>query len=196
MNTFELDLLGFHGKPLHIALRGSGEQMSWLFEGTDSDYSLVEGADFVMELDASLIDTTIRLKGTMRAQFEFNCGRCLELRPIDLDAEVEFVLMSRPSWRKAYEEDAEIELSPEDLDVSYYEGDLIDLRPIIREAVLLELPNFALCSPEISEQCDEAYERNIGEEAVASNEEAQVDLRWTALRNVKLADPGSDKDVN
>src|SRR5690606_45014 len=171
-------------------------QMNWLFEDIDSEYSLGADEEFVLELEASLINTTVRLTGTMQGTFEYRCGRCLEIKRIVLDSEVDFVLMSRRSWQKTYESSIEIELSEEDLDVSYYEGDIIDLRPIIREAVLLELPSFALCPPEEIEACDIAFEKYIGKEAIEANEDAGIDLRWRALKAIKLGNSDSDKDVN
>lgn len=194
MNVFQLDLIDFHGKPLDLVFRASGSQMNWLFEDIDSEFSLVEDEEFVIDIEAEMIDTTIRLIGEMRGTFAYRCGRCLEMKRIVLDSDVNFVLMSRRSWQKSYESDMDLELSEEDLDVSYYEGEIVDLRPIIREAVLLELPAFAVCPPEDSDACDEAFESYIGEDVVEANEDAGLDLRWRALKSIKLAKP--DKDVN
>ncbi|MFU8806559.1 MAG: YceD family protein, partial [Bradymonadaceae bacterium] len=105
------------------------------------------------------------------------------------------VLMSRPSWGETYETVEEIELSAEDLDVSFYEGDLIDLRDLIREAVLLELPVFPNCSEELRDACDAAYQANVGAETLEKNEDNKIDLRWSALKNIKLGDD-SKKDTN
>src|SRR5690606_29068852 len=109
MTAFQLDLLDFHGKPLELVFRASGAQMNWLFEDIDSEYSLGADEEFVLELEASLINTTVRLTGTMQGTFEYRCGRCLEIKRIVLDSEVDFVLMSRRSWQKTYESSIEIE---------------------------------------------------------------------------------------
>ena len=194
MNVFQLDILSFKGKVQDLVFRASGEQMNWLFEDIDTEFSLTEGEEFVIDIEAELIDTTVRLVGEMQGTFAYSCGRCLETKRIVLDSDVNFVLMSRRSWQKSYESETDLELSEEDLDVSYYEGELIDLRPIIREAVLLELPVYAVCPPESSDACDEAFENYIGEEVVETNEDAGLDLRWRALKGIKLGEP--DKDVH
>ncbi len=194
MNVFQLDLLNFKTKTLDLVYRASGEQMDWLFEGTNSEFSLADDVEFVIDMEAELIDTTIRLTGEMQGAITYRCGRCLEMKRIVLDSDVNFVLMSRRSWQKSYESDEDLELSEEDLDVSYYEGEIIDLRPIIREAVFLELPTFAICPPESSDACDEAFENYIGEEAIVANEDASLDLRWRSLKGLKLGTP--DKDVH
>jgi|SRR5690554_551797 len=192
MNVFQIDLLDFHEKTRDLVFRASGAQMNWLFEEIDSEFSLVEDEEFVIDIEAELVDTTIRLTGEMQATFEYRCGRCLEMKRIVLDSDVNFVLMSRVSWKKSYESEMDLELSEEDLDVSYYEGDIVDLRPIIREAVLLELPVIGNCPPEDIDACDESFENYIGEQVVEANEDAGLDLRWRALKGIKLNEPNKE----
>lgn len=195
MNTFELDLLNFHGGPIKLDMSAGADDVHWLLDDAQGDFSLVEDQEFRAQLEGTLIGTTIRLKGVIQGKFQYACGRCLEMRPIDLDAEVEFVLMSRPAWDAAYERNDEIELTEEDLDVSFYKGDLIDLRDLIREAVMLELPVFPSCTEEMRSACDAAYEANIGNEALEEIAENKIDLRWSALKNIKLG-KDAKKDKN
>jgi uncharacterized protein len=192
MNTFELDLLNFHGGPVELDMVARAEDLDWLLEGAQGDFRIMAGEEFRARLKGSLIGSTVRLTGTIEGKFEFACGRCLEMRPIDLDADVEFVLMSRASWDDTYEKDEETELNAEDLDVSFYTGDLIDLRELIREAVLLELPTYPQCSEERRHECDAAYEANVGKESLEKNAENEIDLRWSALKNIKLGRNGND----
>ncbi len=193
-NPYELDLLDFHGDPLELDLESEGQNTSWLLDSDEDDdfpFKIDDDAPFRASLTAQMSDTTVHIDGHVSAQLYYRCGRCLEWRPFDLDEEVQFVLMSRPSWDEAYGGEDEIALNEADLDVSYYEDEIIDLRPLLREAVLLTLPDFPQCTPDLSDACDEAYERVVGEETLEQNEDASIDLRWSKLKDIDLDDDAS-----
>ena len=78
-----------------------------------------------------------RLSGELRGV----CGRCAEDYLFKLDQPFEFVLIPDPAkaGRKAEE------LHRDDLSLSYYSGDEIDLSPLIAEQVMLALPTQPLC---------------------------------------------------
>jgi uncharacterized protein len=84
----------------------------------------------------------IFFSGRFHGRFTGCCGRCLEGYNFPLDKEFEFVLTpdSSKSDRRAEE------LRREDLGLSYYSTDEIDLAPLIAEQVLLALPTRPLCS--------------------------------------------------
>jgi uncharacterized protein len=187
-NTFELDLLDFHGEPLDLFFAASGADASWVLEGAPNPLRLEPGEEFRVELRAQRIDTTIYLAGTIRGLFAYQCGRCMQWRRFELDESVDFVLMSRASWADRYESEDEIALDEADLDVSSYEGDLIDLRTLLREAVLLEMPGYPRCTDELRDLCDRDFERIVGQEKLAENEANSLDLRWAKLRDIKLGD--------
>lgn len=152
----------------------------------DTTYRAV--APLRAQLEASLTGSTVRVAGPVQAHVEFECGKCLESRQRALDINAEFVLMARSEWEKTYESDDELELNDDDMDVSFYEGEELDLAPLLREAMLLELPAYPRCPPEGKEACDEAYRRNVGGAALDELEEAALDQRWAALKDIKLKD--------
>ena len=47
----------------------------------------------------------------------------------------------------------DLELTPEELEISYYQGDFIDLAPIICEQIILQIPIKVLCSEECKGLC-------------------------------------------
>jgi uncharacterized protein len=80
-------------------------------------------------------------QGTFRGSFEGHCSRCLRQYAFALDKQFEFVLSPDP--RTA---DKKVgELSRDELGLSYYSGEEINLTPLIREQVLLALPTRPLC---------------------------------------------------
>lgn len=186
--SFELDLLNFHGESLDLEFEIPGAGAPWILEDVEAAIKIDEDESFCVDLTAQLIDSTVHLDGHIKGTFYYRCGRCLEWRELDLDESVQFVLMSRPSWEQAYGDEDEIVLDEADLDVSYYDDEIIDLRPLLREAVLLQMPDFPACPDALKEACDTAYERVVGEEVLESNEENSIDLRWSKLKEIELDD--------
>lgn len=187
---FELDLMHFHGEAMTLRFEVPGEDARWLLESDEEELPLriVEDAPFQAHFKAQLVDSTVYLSGNIAGAFDYRCGRCLQWRRIDLDEEAEFVLMSRHSWEDAYYGKEEIVLEEGDLDISYYDSELIDLRPLLREAVLLELPTFPICSDSYTQACDAAYHEMVGQPTLEENKSNAIDLRWSKLREIKLRD--------
>lgn len=132
------------------------------------------------------VDKTFRVQVNISGDVQFECGRCLEQVSEPVDVDTEWVLMSRSEWVNRYEDgDEEVELNEEDLDISFYSGDDIDLSELIREAIMLELPTHPICQVD-TKACDAAYQKNVGDKALKENEEAEVDLRWGPLKDIKL----------
>ncbi len=131
------------------------------------------------------IGDSIRLAVRASVDVSCTCVKCLEPRVWEIDSELEYLLVPRSTWTESYEDEEEVELGAEDLGMDTYEGDDIDLRPFLREALVLELPTFPTCPEEEQETCQGRYERNLGEEKAAELEEAKVDLRWSKLLELK-----------
>ncbi len=171
--------------------------LAQLFGGVE-EFSLVQPDDFEATVRVQMIGESIRVAGYVAAKVAFDCGRCLEHRVVDLDAEMEYMLVSRDEWEREHiqlddvdprieddEEEGGLELQRDDLDIAYYEGEEVDLRPYLREALLLELPPFAVCPPQMSQQCQSDYEENVGKAALEKNEDEGLDPRWAKLRELK-----------
>ncbi len=88
--------------------------------------------------------TNIFLSGGLRALTRAVCARCAEEFATPHERSFQFVLTPQAI---GYGEAAG--LRGEDLELSVYEGDEIDLAPLVREQMLLSLPTHPLCA----EQC-------------------------------------------
>ena len=71
-------------------------------------------------------------------------------------------------------------------EVSRLEGDLIDLEPLLRDAVVLELPFQPLCTPNCAGLCPKCG-ANLNDQPEHSHDVAP-DPRWAALRRVEGGD--------
>jgi DUF177 domain-containing protein len=91
----------------------------------------------------------IFFKGSLAGTLEATCSRCLNAYPFALNKEFEFVLSPDPSRSGRKIE----ELRKEDLALSYYSTDEINLTPLIREQVMLALPTRPLCKEDCRGLC-------------------------------------------
>ncbi|MCJ7818541.1 MAG: DUF177 domain-containing protein [Syntrophales bacterium] len=83
----------------------------------------------------------ILVRGSLSGQLELACGRCLE--PFSAPAAIDFDLLLVPGPIHATA--AAEELSPDDLDLDYYTGEIVDLESLLREQIILMLPLKPLC---------------------------------------------------
>ena len=81
----------------------------------------------------------------------------------------------------AYEDSTTDETTDED-EVGRMQGDLIDLEPAVRDAVVLTLPANPLCRPDCPGLCPECGVHL--DDLPADHSHEQVDPRWAALRNM------------
>jgi len=112
-----------------------------------------ERTDFTLDrVDVNCLVTntsgTVFIKGSFSAQIDICCSRCLENTKLSIGADFAYTLI--PAKAETRED---LELTPEELEISYYKGDFIDLGPIICEQIILQIPIKALCSEECKGLC-------------------------------------------
>lgn len=148
----------------------------------------------------------IVVRGRAKAPLVVKCARCLDPASIDVDGELSLLLRPAPSLpppakqtaggkpngtpktHRRAEPEAEYELSAEEANVDLFDGEKVVLDGFIREALLLELPNFPLCS----ETCPGI--RPLP--ASSGEDDASIDPRLAPLRALKnklAAGPGDSR---
>jgi uncharacterized protein len=90
----------------------------------------------------------IFVSGTLDAATRAACSRCVE--EFDLPSHRRFRYVLAPM---AMDDGKDFALKAEDLEFSFYQGDEIDLTPLIREQVLLALAERPLCREECRGLC-------------------------------------------
>jgi uncharacterized protein len=146
-----------------------------------------EGSPVDIDLRLEAVMEGVLVTGTAQVVVEGECARCLE--PIRDELEVTFQeLYEYDDTRHRERGDSE-----EDDETSRLEDDLLDLEPLLREAVVLALPFQPLCQPDCPGLCPECGARLADDPDHAH--EAAVDPRWAALST--LAVPAeNDQDQN
>jgi uncharacterized protein len=135
--------------------------------------SVPEGSPVELDLRLEAVMEGVLVTGTATAGLEGECARCLE--PIREDIEVRFQeLYEYDDTRHRERGDSE-----EDDETSRLEDDLLDLEPLLREAVVLALPFQPLCQPDCPGLCPECGAR-LADDPDHAHDEA-IDPRWSAL---------------
>jgi uncharacterized protein len=138
--------------------------------------------DVHVVLDADRRGQQFTLRGRAELEVEYSCARCLEEFGAALAAPV-FVLADRRGSDDPRDEEALEQQGA----VLYHEGVEIDLGPPIRDALILEVPQVALCRPECRGLCPSCGQnRNEGDCDCAPG---GIDPRWEQLRQLNQNKP-------
>lgn len=146
----------------------------------------VGGCELVSDLEARARlqrrGTRVTLDGELSGVVAASCRRCL--KEVETNLEVDFRSTFLPLPELLPEEDEEdIELSSEDVELNHYEGDELDLTPIIRETLLLEIDPSPLCDENCKGLCSKCGEDLNQKECGCDR--TSYDLRWSALQDLK-----------
>jgi uncharacterized protein len=164
-------------------LEGSSTRFEHLYEPDelvldDEHARLVEPPQVTGRLNRSGHD--VRLQGQITARAEVDCDRCLKqvTVPIETTFDVTYVPASD------YVATDAAELQAEDLGLSVYEDEAIDIDELVREQVLLTLPARALCVEECKGLCPVCgANRNDNS---CECEPKETDPRWGALKDFRF----------
>jgi uncharacterized protein len=132
-----------------------------------------EGSPVELDLRLEAVMEGVLVTGTARADLTGECARCLE--PLRDDVEVDLQELF------VYEE-SDTAADDEDDDVSRLEGDLLDLEPLLRDAVVLSLPFQPLCRDDCPGLCIECGARLADDPG--HQHDVAVDPRWAALEDL------------
>ena len=134
-----------------------------------------EGADVELELRLEAVMEGVLVTGSVRAPLTAECGRCLE--PVDtiLEADIQELFAYDP-------EDGQDE-------VPVLTGDLIDLRPLLRDAVVLAMPINPVCDDDCAGLCATCGARLA--DLPADHAHDDLDPRWAKLSALRPSDASS-----
>jgi uncharacterized protein len=135
-------------------LRGTAEHLDRQYEPAafdlkDPEFRII--APVALKAEASKHQRKVRLVGRVQTTLEVDCGRCLE--PLTVPVNAAFEATYLPAAENTGQVDQEV--SADDLTVSYYQDDVIDLGQLIREQLYLALPMKPLCRDDCQGLCPE-----------------------------------------
>ncbi|MFO1518423.1 MAG: DUF177 domain-containing protein [bacterium] len=125
----------------------------------------------------------LAIRGDAHLPIHATCARCL--KDYDYEIDVHFDRLLVPLFESTREReihrDEEAELTKDDLDFSYFEGDEIDVGDILAEHVVLEQPMIYLCQPECKGLCPQCGANRNEKECACS----QKDIRESPFSALK-----------
>jgi uncharacterized protein len=133
-----------------------------------------EAAPLALDLRLESVTEGVLVTGTVSAPIAGQCGRCLD--PVSDELSVDFVELF------AYPNSATEETTEED-EIHRINGDLLDVEPVVRDAVVLGLPWTPLCRPDCAGLCPTCGQRL--DELPAGHAHELIDPRWAALERLK-----------
>ena len=167
-----LDLRGFRGEIDEVARVYAPEAFSLQNE----DFRVIAPVDFRAHVSKDA--QKVRLTGRVKTTLETACSRCLESFTIPVDAP--FDLMFLPAAPDGADGEGEIE--NDDVGVSHYKDDVIDLGEVMREQFFLALPMKPLCQPDCKGLCPVCGANRNREQCGCESE--WVDPRMAGLKNL------------
>ena len=131
------------------------------------------GADLELDLRLESVMEGVLVSGTAVVPLAGECGRCLEAVSDELTVDLQELF--------AYPEST-TDVTAEDDETARMEGDLLDLEPVLRDAVVLALPLTPLCRQDCAGLCAECGERL--DDLPEDHAHDASDPRWTALQGL------------
>ncbi len=120
----------------------------------------------------------VEVEGRLVAQVEVECDRCLKAVELPLDVRFDRELVTA----RDYEEQSAAELTEDDLDLSVYDGEAIDVDELVKEELMLAVPAQVLCKEDCKGICAVCGEDN--NLVKCGCETAEADPRWSGLKDL------------
>ena len=153
MTSEQLDLTRYRQPLTHVSKTFQPADAG----GEGEAYRIVEPVE--LEFDLHKDKDRFRLEGTVRTVLELPCSRCLEPFRLPVDAAVNLRYLPASDQSS----DDEQEVAEEDVDISFYQDDQIDLTGLLREQFYLALPMKPLCREDCRGLCPQCgVNRNTG----------------------------------
>ena len=120
----------------------------------------------------------VKVSGNVSAELQVECDRCL--RPVKLPVASSFEVELLTSGDYAAREAAE--LSEGDMNVSVFDGEVIDIDALVKEELLLAVPDHVLCDENCEGICSVCGANKNLVKCDCSTEE--IDPRWAGLKKL------------
>lgn len=120
----------------------------------------------------------IDVEGSIKGSIKLVCSRCLE----NADTKIENDFIVAYVTDEFFSNEVEVELKEEDLEVSLFDGETIDLIELAREQLLLEVPTHYVCNSDCQGLCPKCG-INLNNQT-CNCETKEIDPRWAKLKEL------------
>jgi uncharacterized protein len=159
------------GMPLRDALGG---EHGAVVDGGEVDVELVADAE------------TVYAQGAIRGTIAIACSRCVAPVAVTFDERVRVTYVPAAEVadpEAAPADDDGVELAADELDVLPYDGEIVDLTPLVREQFVLAVPFAPLCKDDCQGLCPQC---GVDRNQASCTCVRPADPRFAALAGMKL----------
>ena len=118
------------------------------------------------------------VSGRVTARVQTECDRCLKSVELPIDSHFKLEYVTAEDYRAQQA----VELTEEDLDLSVFDGEAIDIDELVKEEILLAVPDHVLCGETCKGICAVCGgNRNLVE---CGCEAKEIDPRWAELKKL------------
>jgi uncharacterized protein len=141
------------------------------------NYRVVGPVKVTGEIERHIV--TVSVRGNISGSAEIDCTRCLQplALPLSIDFDVDYLTEG------ALGTGGEHEVAETDLETDELQGNMLDLKQLAREQVLLHIPEQFFCREDCKGLCPKCGE-NLNLVDCKCGED-DIDPRWAALKNLK-----------
>jgi uncharacterized protein len=145
--------------------------------------SIPAGSELVLDLRLESVMEGVLVSGTVGATMNGECGRCLDPVTARLEVEIQELYSYPESGPYGGGSRASGGRSDDDDELPSLVDDLIDLEPVLRDALVLALPMSPLCREDCPGLCPECGEHLA--DLPKDHSHDAVDPRWAALAGLR-----------
>ncbi len=148
--------------------------------------AVAEGSGLDLDLRLESVMEGVLVSGTVATTMTGECGRCLDpvSAPLTVDIQELFTYPESGPYAGSARSKPAPAASEDDDELPSVVDDLIDLEPVLRDALVLELPMSPLCRDDCAGLCPDCGERLA--ELPKNHSHDAVDPRWAALAGIRM----------
>ncbi len=178
--------------PVHRTVEADAAYAAEVLKGLPMRDALGDADAGGATLDAELYveGTNVHVAGTVKGHVVVACSRCLGPASIPVDETLRVTFMPQGEIAatpapadESSEDEGGLELTDQDLDVFPYDGEAVDLEPLVREQLVLSVPYAPLCREDCRGLCPQC---GIDRNTQTCTCEPPGDPRFAALKGLKL----------
>lgn len=136
-------------------------------------------------LSINLAGSVVSVEGFLEATLSLDCSRCLKPFPHTASPEITLYYARGEGGGGGEGDEKEKELSAEDLEINYLEGDILDTTELLLEQFALNLATKPLCKAECKGLCPSCG-KDQNQEPCGCKKEERIDPRFAGLKDFKV----------
>lgn len=133
-----------------------------------------------LQVNLYLVDRVVHVRGQLHAELAVGCARCSVPITISIRPRFEYAMFPEGREPEAREDG---EVAEQDMEVTVYRGDEINLATALRDEVFLSLPMFPDCTAAVGGRCAEYDAKGISGTAAGNEPAGKL---YEALKGIKI----------